>query len=162
MNTFCVEMEELDAFVQWASLNTRRDSNGRLIPYQVAVLTFYRGQEALLKERLQRSTRMHGNTRNFSYPKGAREAVVHVTLCTVDRFQGHEADLVLLSFVKSSSVGFLNSPNRLCVALTRARFQIVLIGHRAFFASERCKSPLLNALADSPHYAGDIGWEVNS
>ena len=40
--------------------------------------------------------------------------------------------------------------------------KVVLIGHRAFFGSERCRSPLLRALANSPHYRGDIGWEVES
>ena len=83
-----------------------------------------------------------------------------MTLCTVDRFQGHEADLVLLSFVKSGSVGFLNSPNRLNVALTRARYQIVLIGDQAWLGSDRCRSELLQALANSPHYPREIAWEA--
>lgn len=126
------------------------------------MLTFYRGQEALLRELLKRESGQLGNTRNFRLPKDAATPAVVVTLCTVDRFQGHEADLVILSFVKSGSVGFLNSPNRLNVALTRARYQLVLIGHRAFFASERCRSQLLRALADSTFYAGDIGWEVKA
>lgn len=84
---------------------------------------------------------------------------MHVTLCTADRFQGHEADLVLLSFVKSGTAGFLNSPNRLNVALTRARYQLVLIGHRSWMASTDCRSELLRDLGASPLYARDIGWE---
>lgn len=155
-------MEELDAFVAWASRAPRRAEHGRHRPYEVAVLTFYRGQEAELRKRLQRKTGQHGNTRNFRFPRGAAQPAVHVTLCTVDRFQGHEADIVFLSFVKSNSVGFLNSPNRLNVALTRARYQIVLIGHRSYFGSDGCPSERLKALADSPHYDGDIGWEVRS
>lgn len=149
-------MSELNAFVEWARANPCADRNGEVRPWEVAVLTFYRGQEALLRDELRELSQQWGNSRSFRLGKGARR--VHVTLCTVDRFQGHEADLVLLSFVKSKTVGFLNSPNRLNVALTRARFQIVLIGHRAWF--ERCRSPLLNALATSKHYRGDIGWEV--
>ncbi len=144
-------LKELGAFVAWARENPRSD--GR--PWEVAVLTFYRGQEAALRERLQAAFRQPGNFHNFS--DGAR---THVSLCTVDRFQGHEADLVLLSFVKTRSVGFLNSPNRLNVALTRARFQIVLIGHHAYFASDRCRSPLLRALAGSAHYAHEITWST--
>jgi superfamily I DNA and/or RNA helicase len=65
---------------------------------------------------------------------------------------------VLLSFVKSGSHGFLNSPNRLNVALTRARYQLVMIGHQAWFASEECRSPLLQALARSEHYPVEIAW----
>ena len=69
---------------------------------------------------------------------------------------------MLLSFVKSRTPGFLNSPNRLNVALTRARYQIVLIGDRASFADERAPSELLRALASAPEYAGDIAWEEKS
>ncbi len=149
-------MEELHQFVNWAQGEPRpgRDPDA---PWEVAVLTFYRGQEAELRRRLQRESGLPGNTRNFRLPRGRHR--VHVTLCTVDRFQGHEADLVLLSFVKSGgAVGFLNSPNRLNVALTRARYQVVLVGHRAGFASERCRSELLRRLASSEHYAHNLGW----
>jgi len=150
---------ELEAFVAWATTNPKRTDNGEAVPWEVAILTFYRGQEAVLRERLQRLSGLAGNTRHFHFPRDRRS--VAVTLCTVDRFQGHEADFVILSFVKSRSVGFLNSPNRLNVALTRARFQVVLIGHQAFFKdARRCHSQLLLDLAMSPHYVGDIVWEV--
>lgn len=157
-NTNVVEaerlLEELGVFAEWAATHPRAD--GR--PWEAAALTFYRGQEKLLREMLQRVTAQWGNSRTFCLPRGKR--AVEVTLCTVDRYQGHEADLVFLSFVKSGHVGFLNSPNRLNVALTRARYQIVLLGHRSYF--QRCKSPLLESLAKSEHYRGDIGWEVVS
>lgn len=143
-------VEELKAFLAWARENPKRRG-----PWEVAVLTFYRGQEAELRERLQALFHQRGNFQNFTDGERA-----HVTLCTVDRFQGHEADLVLLSFVKTRTVGFLNSPNRLNVALTRARYQIVLIGHHAFFASDRCRSPLLRALAQSAHYTREITWSA--
>ncbi|WP_434424242.1 C-terminal helicase domain-containing protein [Nannocystis pusilla] len=141
----------IGAFVAWVRENPRPDTRA----WEVAVLTFYRGQEAALRERLQAAFSQHGNFHTFN-----DGACTHVSLCTVDRFQGHEADLVLLSFVKTRSVGFLNSPNRLNVALTRARYQIVLIGHRAYFASDRCRSPLLRALAGSEHYPHEITWST--
>lgn len=156
-NEVDVVMEELEHFVGWAQDHKRRDKRDEEIPWTVAVLTYYRGQESLFRERLQRLTGQYGNTRNFHLPRG--RGAVQVTLCTVDRFQGHEADLVFLSFVKSGSIGFLNSPNRLNVALTRARYQLVLVGHQAYFASKRCPSKLLRSVADSGHYHGDIKWE---
>ena len=64
---------------------------------------------------------------------------------TVDRFQGREADLVLLSMRNTSRVGFLDSPNRLNVAVTRARQQLVVIGNAGYFA--RCGTGELEALA---------------
>lgn len=144
---------ELTAFVEWARTHRRPDG----APWEVAVLPFYRGQETELRRRLQAASRQVGNTRNFRFPKD--NTAVHVTLCTVDRFQGHEADLVLLSFVKThGAVGFLNSPNRLNVALTRARYQIVLVGHRAGFAQDKCPSDLLRRLARSDLYSQNLGW----
>lgn len=158
-------MRELQSFIDWAMTHSPPAGSGRERLWHVAVLTFYRGQEAFLRQELQKLSGLYGNTRNFRLPR-QKPHRVHVTLCTVDRFQGHEADLVLLSFVKSGrgrSVGFLNSPNRLNVALTRARFQIVLIGHRSYFT--KCNSPLLQTLSESDHYGGkgggDIGWEEN-
>jgi len=149
-----VLMTELDEFVAWAQHNPRPGKNPEA-PWEVAVLSFYKAQEKELRARLQRASGQRGNTRNFSLGRGR----VKITLCTSDRFQGHEADLVLLSFVKSGSVGFLNSPNRLNVALTRARYQLVLIGHRAWMASRHCKSEQLKQLATSTLYANDLGWE---
>lgn len=148
-------LEELRAFERWARDNPYRVP-GRQGPWEVAVLAFHLDQETLLRERLQRHSGQTANTREFTLGGGA----VHVTLCTVDAFQGHEADLVLLSFVKSGSVGFLDSPSRLNVALTRARFQVVLVGHRSWF--QKCRSTLLRELATSPHFAHEIGWEVTS
>ncbi len=154
-----VLMRELNAFVAWAVTNPKSpDKNGQIQPWEVAALTFYKGQEALLKRELQVASGQKGNTRNFRLPKSSDRSV-KITLCTVDRFQGHEADVVFLSFVKSGSVGFLDSPNRLNVGLTRAKYQLVLIGDRGYFASDRCRSELLRDLAKSKHLHS-IGWEV--
>ncbi len=138
-------IEELRAFLQWASGNPRQLTRGRA-PWDVAVLAFYRAQETELRNRLQRLVRSNA-WRHFDSPDGT----VRITLGTVDRFQGHEADMVLLSFVKNPLhrgrwIGFLDSPNRLNVAVTRARHQLVLIGNREKFADQR-DSDLLRKLA---------------
>lgn len=155
-------VKELEEFARWGQGNPNRGREGLVAPWEVAVLTFYRGQEGHLRERLQRLSALPGNTRNFSLPREVpvERRLIHVTLCTVDRFQGHEADLVFLSFVKSGTIGFLNSPSRLNVALTRARYQMLLIGDREFFRSERCRSKLLRALGASHCYPADITWET--
>lgn len=151
-----VVVDELRSFLSWAESHPHGTSD----VWTVAILTFYRAQEALLRKRLRKLSRAGSNTRNFLFP--AKNPKVHVTLCTVDRFQGHEADLVILSFVKSGSVGFLNSPNRLNVALTRARYGLTLVGDRSFFAGKRCRSPLLKALAQSEHYPAGIAFRLTS
>jgi len=58
---------------------------------------------------------------------------VEIVCGTVDRFQGREADLVLLSMRNTTRVGFLDSRNRLNVAVTRARQQLVVVGNGPFF-----------------------------
>ena len=65
-----------------------------------------------------------------------------ITLCTVDRFQGQEADIVFLSMVQTRRVGFMDSPNRLNVAVTRARYQNVIIGSLEYFSSQSASEDL--------------------
>ena len=51
-------------------------------------------------------------------------------VATVDGFQGLEKDLIILSLVRSKgdSVGFIDSFKRLNVAITRAKFGLIVIG----------------------------------
>ncbi|MDZ5649429.1 DEAD/DEAH box helicase [Nitrospirillum sp. BR 11828] len=150
-----VAIQELKAFAAWAE-HAPKPGADPLLPWEVAVLTFYRPQERELRARLRKLCGQYGRTSSFEFGKRVR-----IKLATVDRFQGQEADFVLLSFVKSGSAGFLNSPNRLNVALTRARFQMVLIGHRSWMGSDRCRSDLLKSLATSTHYKQAIVWGAN-
>ncbi|KAK4097857.1 hypothetical protein N658DRAFT_433170, partial [Parathielavia hyrcaniae] len=52
-----------------------------------------------------------------------------VEVRTVDVAQGHEADFVFLDLVKDKSTKFLDDPNRLNVALTRARVGEIVVMH---------------------------------
>jgi len=50
---------------------------------------------------------------------------------TVDSFQGQETDVVVISATRSNTLGdmgFLRDPRRLCVAITRARRGLILVG----------------------------------
>lgn len=48
---------------------------------------------------------------------------------TVDGFQGQEKDIIILSLVRSSSIGFLADMRRMNVALTRARASLFVLGN---------------------------------
>lgn len=48
---------------------------------------------------------------------------------TIDSFQGQERDVIIMSLVRSSGIGFLSDPQRLCVALTRAKFTLIICGN---------------------------------
>jgi superfamily I DNA and/or RNA helicase len=108
--------QELISFHAFAKAESQQE-------YEIAVLTFYKDQEAELKEMLRKLTGHHRKHKFFTLGN------IKITLCTVDKFQGDEADMVLLSFTKASKGAFYNSPNRLNVAITRARYKLVLYGN---------------------------------
>jgi hypothetical protein len=130
---------EIKAFLEYAKSYPK--ANGE--PWSIACLTYYRKQEEELKKAVRK---LLGSTRASSYQQGV-EYNVEVMIYTVDKFQGKEADVVFLSMIKSGSapLGFMDSPNRLNVALTRAKYQMVIVGSKEYFST--CKSELLKAVA---------------
>lgn len=78
----------------------------------IAVLTPYKGQLMLLKKMLEKA-----NVYSFRSPNTCR-------ISTVDRFQGDEADIVIISLVidGKSRTPFLQLENRMIVLLSRARY----------------------------------------
>ncbi|MBU2964033.1 AAA domain-containing protein [Amphritea sp. 2_MG-2023] len=133
-------IQELKAFCDWAE-GKSKNAKGDL--FDVAVLTFYKGQEKALRDAMQK--KLPGNNRRyarFSY-KG-----ISIKLATVDYFQGQEADLVFLSMVNTARDGFMDSPNRLNVSITRARYQLVVVGCHDYF-SKRSRTVELKGLANS-------------
>ena len=116
-------IEELEHFVHWAKDTPKPDGK----PWRVACLSFYSGQVRKIKDKLRKYT---GNPRkNSRFKKDGVEILLYV----VDKFQGREADIVFISMVQTFRDGFMDSPNRLNVALTRARYQRVIIGKKNYF-----------------------------
>lgn len=62
-----------------------------------------------------------------------REKKIHKTsgleFGTIDRFQGREYDLVILSLVRTKKIGFLKEVRRMNVALSRAKNHLIVIGN---------------------------------
>ena len=135
-------VDELRHFDEWARVNPCQDG----YPWEAAVLTFYRGHEREVRCHLRKWTGQKHEMRHFA--RGQKERpYLRVELCTIDRFQGHEADVVLISFARPHATCFLESPNRLNVALTRARYQRVVIGNRQGML--RARGTMLEKLARS-------------
>ena len=129
--------EHLRQFMDFAKNNPQPEGK----KWTVAVLTFYRGQETKLRESLQKITGKTNAVSDFNIDE------INIKLHTVDKFQGHEADIVFLSMVQTTRDGFLDNPNRLNVALTRAKFQLVIFGKHEYF-SRKSQSDDLKQLAE--------------
>jgi regulator of nonsense transcripts 1 len=102
-------------------------------PAQLGVITPYEGQRAFLLSYMLR----HGLLRQQLYAE--------IEVASVDAFQGREKDYILLSCVRSNEgqgLGFVSDPRRLNVALTRARYGLVLFGNPKVLS----RSPLWNNL----------------
>ena len=134
---------KISDFIQWSKDNPNPEDPKQ--NWTVACLTYYRRQETSLKKHIkelfnEQRTKTH-------YTDDNRH--IEVFIYTVDKFQGREADVVFLSFVKSGNVslGFMDSRNRLNVALTRAKYQRVIVGSRNYFFTTQNKSDLLKQLA---------------
>ena len=135
-----VVLEEINGFCEFAKAQPKEDGS----PWTIACLTYYRKQETELKNKIKKFL---NQDRTSSFYKSA-ENNVEIMVYTIDKFQGKEADLVFLSLVKSggAGLGFMDSPNRLNVALTRAKFQLVVVGSKEYFT--RCQSDLLKSVAE--------------
>lgn len=85
---------------------------------------------------------------------------------TVDKFQGQEAPVIIYSVATSSleeaprGMDFLFSPNRLNVAVSRARTRFIMVANPAIFEAE-CKSPYQIKLANAFCRFKELSQETN-
>ncbi len=57
-----------------------------------------------------------------------KKGIDKVDVGTVEKFQGQERRAIIISTVRSESIKFLGEPRRFCVAVTRAKALLVVIG----------------------------------
>ncbi|CAJ1430238.1 unnamed protein product [Effrenium voratum] len=117
-----VNRREAEALARFARLVAGEPSGQHLRCASVVVITFYNGQAQLLRQLLQ------------GHP---------VQVHTVDSFQGSEAEVVLLSFVRANvqrRLGFLTEFRRLNVALTRAKRSLILFANASLLRAAKAAS----------------------
>jgi superfamily I DNA and/or RNA helicase len=96
----------------------------------VWVITFYNKQKQEISKLAESYPEL------VSATEQKRFAVVSVDSC-----QGSEADVVLISTVRTSGISsFMTDTRRLCVALSRAKYEAVIVGSLANFKGGICKS----------------------
>ena len=89
-------------------------------PDQIGIITPYEGQRCYLVSHMMKN----GSVNTNLYKE--------IEVASVDSFQGREKDYIILSCVRSNDhngIGFLDDPRRLNVALTRARYGLVIVGN---------------------------------
>lgn len=70
-----------------------------------------------------------------------------ITINTVDAFQGQERDVIVLSTVRaneSGKIGFLSDLRRMNVAITRARYKVIIVGDASTLCRHRFYRELHN------------------
>ena len=133
-------MDEIKKFLEYTKVNPyNKDGQS----WSISVLTFYKPQENLLREGLRTLCSQPNKMSRFS------KDGIEILNFTVDKFQGMEADIVFLSMVRGGSIGFMDNINRLNVALTRAKYQRVIVGDRSFFSKKQNSSVELKKLAQN-------------
>eukprot|EP00835_Amoeboradix_gromovi_P001060 NODE_42_length_29671_cov_0.584810.p2 type:complete len:721 gc:universal NODE_42_length_29671_cov_0.584810:8520-6358(-) len=60
-----------------------------------------------------------------------------IQIDTFDSFQGQEKDIVILSLVRTAGIGFNKDPNRVNVAISRARKSLLIVGKYSNFATRK-------------------------
>ncbi|VDM30671.1 unnamed protein product [Hydatigera taeniaeformis] len=90
---------------------------------RIAILTTYNGQKHLIRDVIE--------ARCASNPLLGKPR----TVTTVDRFQGQQNDYILVSLVRTHTVGHLRDVRRLVVALSRARLGLYIFARVDQFAN---------------------------
>ena len=83
---------------------------------QISVITFYSAQAKLLHDKFIKSKKFDS---------------LNLRIGTVDKFQGIESEIVIVSFVRNNNmgkIGFAKDPRRINVALSRAQKLLIIVG----------------------------------
>jgi len=113
----------------------------RLLGYpaeKISIITTYNGQKALIRDVIEQRCAYNPM---FGKPH---------KITTVDKFQGQQNDYILLSLVRTKTVGHLRDVRRLVVAMSRARFGLYVFGRRALFENCYELTPVFSQLRKRP------------
>jgi superfamily I DNA and/or RNA helicase len=95
-------------------------------PKDIGIITFYAAQEKLLRDMLQVSKK--GSSAYFS--------ALNIRIGTVDRFQGMERAIIIVSMVRNNGhgdIGFAKKDERINVAFSRSQQLLIIVGCHDLF-----------------------------
>ncbi len=130
-------------------IHTLRDYIEMISPQKIesertdfGIITPYRGQARLIRRLLKMQHYF-------------RRLKRHITVGTVDGFQGQERDVIVISLVRDNAdghIGFLRDLRRMNVAMTRARMKLIIVGN----AQTLSRHKFYRALIDHIKEKGDF------
>ena len=147
----------LDKFGDSSTFNRYLDKFDSEEDKQIGIISFYGKQIKLIRS----LARTHNN--------------LPIRVSTVDRFQGMERNIIIVSMVRSNkiqatkgeapdkrkygelgypeqnSLGFAQSPNRLNVALSRAKRLLIIVGNEKLFSRHPIYSLLFQTIRSNPN-----------
>ena len=121
-------------FNHWEKI---KNEDKRLQEQEIGIISFYGHQVKKLQD-----------VKRYAQ----KDLQIPIRLKTVDKFQGMERNIIIVSTVRSSKIikggleeknsdiGFAKAPERLNVALSRARRLLIVVGNLKFFESYKDKS----------------------
>lgn len=154
-NEFEVQLaaEVVDRCIAWAAEQWHVVRDGVAQPFEIGVIAFYASQAQRLRTVLFRQfCDGDGRWRRPASCRAANGAPIDLHVSVVDRFQGQQKDVVIVSFTRSNPRrirGHVNNLNRLNVAVTRARYKRILIGDSSTVVDRTDPNDLIGKLHQS-------------
>ncbi|KAG6328788.1 hypothetical protein ID866_10301, partial [Astraeus odoratus] len=114
----------------------------------IVILTPYLGQLTMLRDALKNETDPILNDLDSNdlaragllQDANRKNKKTRIRLATIDNYQGEESDIVVASLCRSNTsnaIGFMDSPERLNVLISRARNGLILIGNSSTFENSK-------------------------
>lgn len=113
-------------------------------PEQIGIITPYSGQRDLISATLVKDDVINPSNEQMrtevdidDLKNDSKPVTIHIVsgimIASIDAFQGREKDYMIMSCVRSNTkgvIGFLRDERRLNVALTRAKYGLIMVGDK--------------------------------
>lgn len=124
---------------------------------EITIIVPYRRQVKLLRDLLSLS-QLRALSGHPTLTETQWEHFIHGRISTVDSFQGGESDAVIISYVRSSNgdnIGFVDDPQRINVAHTRCRKELIIIGDLQHL-KQKARTPIFERMERTVARDGQI------
>lgn len=142
----------------------------------IGVITPYRGQRDLISSTLVKNElinpekeEVHVEIDRDDFFNESKPITIHtvsdIMIASIDAFQGREKDFLVMSCVRSNldnKIGFLNDARRMNVALTRAKYGLILIGDVECLRADSLWREYLDTLKEKNLILGGDAFDYNT